>query len=286
MNNKVFGIVVLYKPNEKNLLNISSLAALFDYLIIVDNSENSNLDIRISNTRYHAFNENKGLAYALNFGINLCLNNSKCEKIVFLDQDSIISSKVLNSLIFHLDNSTFDILGPQIHNRGKKLLLSQDISLNNQIIPVNSVITSGTIFNKKIIKKIGFLDESLFIDYLDHEWCARARQRGISIGLVSDTEMEHSIGEYDIKIFGKHYFVHTSMLRRFYIIRNNLIFLDREYVTRHQRKKHLKKLFRNIFLFLLTDKKPFNSLPLIIKALREFTKKRKMFNTPKWSTQN
>ena len=72
---KIFGVVVLYEPESEFLDNAFYLSRFVEKLYLVDNSESrvwgaKQRDFIASspNVEYIPFGDNKGVAYALNFG--------------------------------------------------------------------------------------------------------------------------------------------------------------------------------------------------------------------------
>mgnify|MGYP002888735411 CR=1 FL=1 len=63
---------------------------------------------------------------------------------------------------------------------------------------VETIITSGSIIPVKVLQNVGLMDETLFIDYIDYEWCLRAIHKGYQIYL-SDSKMRHNMGDVFVK---------------------------------------------------------------------------------------
>ena len=61
--------------------------------------------------------------------------------------------------------------------------------------------------------------EELFIDFIDIEWCIRARSRGYEIVLFPNIVITHHLGDYSVSIMGNNYPIHTP-LRMYYYFRN------------------------------------------------------------------
>ena len=57
------------------------------------------------------------------------------------------------------------------------------------------VITSGNLLNAGHFQALGGFDESLFIDYVDHDFCLRAVIAGFHIVVSADASLSHSVGE-------------------------------------------------------------------------------------------
>ena len=134
-------------------------------------------------------------------------------------------------------------------------------------VDISVVISSGTMVKSEVFSVVGLMDEKLFIDYVDTEWCLRCAKHGISIRVDPSIVMIHSIGDYSIKLFSFNIPIH-SPVRRYYRIRNSLYLLRLSHVPKilairevifsivHQiiiiaisrdRKNYVSALFRAVF---------------------------------------
>ena len=85
------------------------------------------------------------------------------------------------------------------------------------------VITSGSLVNAIDYQALGGVDESLFIDYVDHDFCLRAVIAGFHIIICADANLYHAIGKAVMRRLpmGRFWFSsgHSSS-RRYTISRN------------------------------------------------------------------
>ena len=92
-NLKIAGVVVLYEPTDDDISNINSYLDYIDYLYVVDNSQNKNIErLHASEKIEYIFNNgNLGLSEPYN---NTCdLARKKGYKwLLTMDQDSIFHS--------------------------------------------------------------------------------------------------------------------------------------------------------------------------------------------------
>ncbi len=58
---------------------------------------------------------------------------------------------------------------------------------------VDIVIASGTAATRPALTAAGVLDEGLFIDLVDTDWCLRCRAHGVPIRVVPEAVMRHSV---------------------------------------------------------------------------------------------
>ena len=90
-------------------------------------------------------------------------------------------------------------------------------------------ITSGSLIKAEIFEAAGFYDETLFIDYVDTDFCLRVQKGGYKILSVSSAFLEHELGQRQ----ARHFFglqisfrIHTAW-RYYYIFRNRLLLYRR-----------------------------------------------------------
>ena len=118
--------------------------------------------------------------------------------------------------------------------------LRPNISIDQTI---DIAITSGTLFSRSAFKEVGLMDETFFIDYIDYEWCLRAKSKNLKILKVKDAILYHNMGDKTINFFCIQKPLHKNNMRHYYIIRNQLIFISRRYIPLKYKLEHFFKLF-------------------------------------------
>ena len=103
------------------------------------------------------------------------------------------------------------------------------------------LISSGSFIPMQAIREVGMMDESLFIDYVDAEWCLRATAKGWFVYGVNDAIMQHSIGESRKQFWFLRWrnIAFHKPFRYYYIFRNSWILRNRTYVPSHWKKANL-----------------------------------------------
>jgi rhamnosyltransferase len=244
---KIIPVVVCYNPEKlgENIVvkNIETYSDVFEKIIVVDNSNNSNYNIfsNISNSVYLPNYKNLGIAEALNQGCKKALELNY-EWVLTMDQDSRWDDK--ESLLLYIDrakqlyfangkNVSFspnmiNITPPpsyknacmlndikrKIKDKLKQIKKGYGSRVNIEsscsgYLDVKIVWTSGNILKLNIWELLGGFNEMLFIDDVDHEFCYRLRQQGYIIKRILTCNMNHNIGEHE-------------GIRMYYIIRNCL----------------------------------------------------------------
>lgn len=183
---KLAAIVIVYYPNIKHLkLNILSFIEGIDKLIIWDNTpvkdqSDFNVDFPEFKDKSLVFTtgQNEFIAYPLNEAINWCLDNDY-SYLLSMDQDSLFENgsfkMYLNKIKLNQDfkNVIFGV------NPNDQFLIQ------DSFLETNWFITSGSIYNVNIIKKIGGFREDYQIDCVDNEICYKVKTNGYKV--VVDT---------------------------------------------------------------------------------------------------
>lgn len=228
---KVYSVIVCYRPDVPQLLQLcKSLLADGSKVILVDNTEAPYLadQQQLADCQLITLGLNRGIAHAQNVGIATAAG---ADVIVFFDQDSKIEPGFLSVLLSPLNIGTPDIVSPLYFDdtsnvelpslRVSRYGVSRAVQRGDspRPYPVDVVISSGTAATKEVFEVAGTLDEGLFIDFVDTEWCLRCRSKQISIRVVPSAVMHQRIGGKSINLGITTVFVH-SPIRCYYQLRN------------------------------------------------------------------
>jgi rhamnosyltransferase len=231
----VCAVVTSYYPNEGFTDRLFRISKQVDKIVVIDNNsdapvlallEEVSRDLKI----HTIFNsDNLGVATALNQGIRWAKINDY-SWVLLLDQDTVISDNLVEVLCGCYQKMTnkeqIGIIGPGYFDLESRKYFTHPIHGDTYIYnEVKSVITSGSLMSTDIFEIIGPFRDDLFIDFIDIEYCLRARARGFKIIKVHTHLMQHSIGSVSMhrlpwKITGTS---NHSPLRRYYMMRNNIL---------------------------------------------------------------
>lgn len=251
----ICAVIVTYNPSMKNLLQLlDQLSRQYCDSIIVDNSDVENEILINSAVNYIWLGGNKGIATAQNIGITEC-KSKEYDFVIFFDQDSNISDGFISALYDPMVKNSFLISAPVFFDEKRAFEYAiTDVKRNGSRVKLYSegktepftssvVISSGTMVNIKVFDIVGPMDDGLFIDYVDTEWCLRCFAKNILVHVIPQAKMVHSIGDNTLRFFKFNVPVHSAF-RRYYRVRNSFHLL---------RYKHVPKLlaFREImFCFI------------------------------------
>ncbi len=211
-------IVVTFKPDITALLTLLGQLNKETDFVVIDNGTPDIGKLAESITSYErcldllCLPKNKGLATALNIGIDWALENNR-DYVFLFDQDSslcdLFVSRMSSAYIEADKQSVKGIaaMGPRIINPQSmrqspfklfnRLLLRSDRAFANSKtnFVADFLITSGTMLILKHFAAIGRMKESYFIDNVDLEWCFRAKSMGFDLVGTDEAVLYHTIGE-------------------------------------------------------------------------------------------
>jgi rhamnosyltransferase len=92
---------------------------------------------------------------------------------------------------------------------------------------VDFLISSGSLFATTTFEEVGLMQERLFIDHVDTDWCFRAKAVGMQMFAVCDAHLFHSLGDNIRRTWflrWRDVHVHSTM-RDYYMFRNTVLML-------------------------------------------------------------
>lgn len=235
----VVAVVVTYHPDLDLLgAQLACLASEVTDVVLVDNGSLSdivawNSQIESAATAIIALGENHGIATAQNVGIQWARNRG-AEFILLMDQDSLPASDMVEKLMHAILKQELPAaVGPRYlddrQSNPPPFIRVQGLRLERwccttqaTIVPVDYLISSGSLIPISVLNHVGGMRDELFIDYVDIEWGLRARSLGYQSYGVCSAHMKHSLGDKPMKFFGRNIPVH-SPLRHYYHFRNAVL---------------------------------------------------------------
>lgn len=274
-------VIVLFRPNKEDIDNVNILSENY-YGVIIDNSETPNFSKPfVGKMRYKNMKSNVGIAAAHNCAIDIIINERKSRYVVLLDQDSRYSidyPQMITTVLRSIQQQVSQLvaLGPTIIQKetGEEYqsIFHKNKYLTNDIIIKQDIIASGCCIDLNGLQIIGFFDESLFIDFVDTEWCFRAKDKGFIIGITPVIEIQHKVGLGEIH-FGKHIVSISSPFRYYYQYRNYIILLVKKYVPYTFKINFGVKLFSRFLYFPFIVKNGVKCWPYMAKGIYAGLKK-------------
>ena len=230
----VAAVVLAYRPDESIVGNVQALAAQAEHVFVVDNSP---LDAPSDVLEAFAADEritilpqggNVGVAAGFNAGMRVGLTRG-ADYVWIFDQDSTVTPGMLEALIaaHRAAGESAGIVAPALRSHATGIVYARESGTGAR--EVDTLISSGSLFSKALIERIGLHDEPLFIDYVDHDISLRARAAGLRNYKVYDALLEHRFGDSDpVRLLGRGvYLSHYSPLRQYYMARNRMVVIRR-----------------------------------------------------------
>ena len=233
-------IIILYnKSYEEVKKNIKIIYKDIDNFYIINNSKRSyyskNKKILIKN-----LNVNLGIAAAQNLGL-IEAYKKKNDYILFSDQDTIFGKNFVKEIFLAFKetekkNKNIFAISPNLYDRNKQVISGfvqrffffRFTIFNNNIAnqkknisEISESMSSGMFLKTQVLKKIGFLNEDLFLDWVDFDLCWRANDKGYKLFGAKDIVANHFLGKKAAIFFKKKYHLH-DVYRVYYILRNGI----------------------------------------------------------------
>lgn len=240
MMESTFAVVVAFNPDPEQLGRLCKELSRLAYVIVVDNTPGGAAPLPIELCTWIANGENLGIASAQNVGIREALRCG-AQAVALFDQDSQLTHETLPALIEALRTLGSGLVVPVCKDattgeeypsfRIGKLGWPIPVYLGSskELTAVDLAIASGSIASSDVFDKAGLMDDSLFIDYVDFEWCARVRAAGVPIKVAPRAVIRQSIGQFSVESAGLHVFVHGPD-RCYYRVRNAFLLFSYRHV--------------------------------------------------------
>jgi rhamnosyltransferase len=284
----ISAVIVTYNP-ERSLLSalINAVLPQVGYIVVVDNGSSSeSIELIRSAIGSHPIGlillgENLGIAAAQNRGISRARDLGS-KYVILFDHDSRPSDNMVDILVAAMEKKEqagikVATVGPQYFDRRQKTHSSPFIEIKNfqvrhqpctegGIVAVSFVISSGSIISIETFSKVGGMLDDLFIDYVDVEWCLRARQLGYQSFGVCDAVMEHDLGDSRISFMGKSIPLH-SPLRHYYLFRNAVWLYRKDYLPLQWKVSDAYRLLMKYGFYSLCGKPRLAHIKMMTKGI-------------------
>lgn len=235
----ITAVVVTYNPDPAQLARLcEAVQPQVEHVILVDNGSSAEalpaLQALVagpsSALTLQALGENRGIGAAQNAGIALARERGS-RYVLLLDHDSIPEAGMVATLRAAIENQPAGsppvaAAGPRYADARQTTNPSPFVQLEGfkrvrcecrhagQLIEVEHLIASGSLIPMAVLDAVGDMDERLFIDYVDIEWCLRAAHAGYRMLGVCDARMQHELGDTPIRFMGKHLPDHSPLRNR------------------------------------------------------------------------
>lgn len=236
---RIASCVIIYHPDVDLLLR--NIGAWIDDVEVVIIYRNSSEEITFPETYRNKLvflgnGENHYIAQALNECLDYCIQNS-FDYLLTMDQDSLWED--FHSFIKEVEGcmqTDTVIYAPNVNHT---------LQTKNNIIEIESTITSGSLHNVELTKNIGGYKDYYKIYWVDGEFCYRARNMGCRIVALPHHNLQQQFGkDKRTKIGG--FFCADYSPESYYFMFRNMIIMRREWKD----NPSIKCVFYTLFLYL------------------------------------
>lgn len=253
----VAGITLFHPDLERLKENIDSIVSQVDEVVCIDNGSDNISGIKELLKEYDKISlvengENVGIAKALNQMFIYAKENAH-EWVLTLDQDSVCPENLMSEYKKHLSIDKLGMLCPLVDDRNYVNVEEQ----NGEIEEVQRCITSASLVPVTVWETVGGFLEELFIDFVDHDFCAKLQESGYKIIRVNAVHLLHEIGNgKDHKLAGiKITTLNHGAFRKYYMARNWYYYIKAHREVLDTKTEWLKYYFFFIKTMLFEDKK-------------------------------
>lgn len=239
---RIFAVVVTFRCELDRLVaQFERLLRQVDHIVWVDNGSGVDLQPWLRQwpaDRVHPLwlAQNHGIGYAQNRGIEWALEQGATH-VLLMDHDSLPAPDMVGLLMDALrDRPDAAAVGPRYADPRRQSdrtpffrmegwsLRWLDCNDPARVWEVDHVIASGCLMPAPALRQVGLLQEDYFIDWVDVEWCLRARDRGFKIYGVCAATLEHRLGDQVAWVLGREVPLHAPW-RHYYQSRNVVLML-------------------------------------------------------------
>jgi rhamnosyltransferase len=266
----ILAVVVCYQPDVTAVVALAQQLRVMGRadVLLVENTESPDACERLKaavacvGAEVVCQGMNLGVAEAHNIALRLARQRGY-RYVLLLDQDTRLEDDTLPRLVATLD--ALRASGERVAGvgaafsdpRGQTVFPFVRLGrLRMHPVPVTAagpvecdlLISSGCLIPLDAVEAVGLLDSGFFIDYVDMEWCARARARGWKVFGVPEARMRHTIGDATLTVLGRTIPVHSPQ-RQYYLIRNALLFARKPYLPLNWRVHLVYRAVTQVAMF-------------------------------------
>lgn len=226
---RVCGVVVLYKPCLETVRNVETLLEQVAHVVVVDNGSDGAIISALAEIKgcerltVLRNGENRGVAAALNQGVNWSTEAGYGWMATF-DQDSLVTDGMIAAMLSAYSQSDrcghIGIVCPCYREPNSSRIVCGGERATDRL----TGITSGAMVKREVFEQVGGFDEDLFVDYVDNEFCLHCASKGYEILRAPNAILVHRLGSpTEHRLLGRRFITtNHSALRRYYAARNRV----------------------------------------------------------------
>ena len=233
---KVFAVIVTFNPDLVSLAKVVGLLQNQVYKIILVNNSDHCINLEGSYEKIE-LGRNLGIARAQSIGMEKAFADG-ADFVLQMDQDSVPCSDLVSNLVDsflrlcakgykvgligpqYFDKETGEVERPRLNRVKKKI---------EGCYFVNDTISSGSLVSKEAYSIVGGMEDGLFIDCVDFEYCWRLRKMGFLICKNDCVYLAHRVGNGKRRIIFGITLRICQPIRHYFKFRNTILLMRRTY---------------------------------------------------------
>lgn len=291
VGDRVVAVVVTFHPDPARLYRVvQALHAENCAVVLVDNGGTPEPAAAPGGAQpaatLHRMGINAGIGRALNAGVEIA-RSLQATHVLLMDQDSVPRQGMVSRLLawdaeIRARGVALSAIGPRFadavsgqlsqHVRFARWHVGRiDCGTSHEPVPVDYLITSGSLIALDAFERVGPMDESLFIDHVDTEWILRARSLGLQAYGACDAVMEHELGEFRRRVWLLRWrdVPFHKPFRYYYIVRNSLALYRRAYMSHEWIRVDAVRLLQIFVYMSLFHPQRWQFLRMAIRGVRD-----------------
>lgn len=268
---RVAAVVVTFRPDFDRLRALlSATLPQVQRIYVVDNGSPDDVRACVAASAcvdFTPLGRNLGLPAAQNIGAQAAIEWG-AEFLLLLDQDSVPGADMLARLLdvyIAMTEQAQQVaaVGPSVIGRsGPTPFATFDWFRYGYAVarpdlpwvPCDFLIASGMLIPVDAWHRVGPMDESLFIDKVDIDWCLKATWLGYTFAGVPTALLDHRLGEHTIRALTRQGWKQVDVhhpFRYYYMFRNGILMLRRPHVSWRWRTADVRASFHVFVLFAI-----------------------------------
>jgi rhamnosyltransferase len=293
LKKNIHAIIISYNPNLDFLRSeISLLENQVEKIWIIDNASFLSIKNWVSNLDASCDLElvqlqtNLGLGAGQNKGIELA-RSADASHVLILDQDSQPMPDMVERLLtalncLQLQGISVAAVAPVYVDRvtgmrsgfvrfGLLDYKKQFVTPDQDPVEADFIISSGSLISMNALDEIGLIDEDLFIDHVDTEWCLRALSKGFKLFGIPSAQMFHSLGDKRKRVWFLRWrnIPYHAPFRYYYMIRNGVLLQKRSYIPWRWRIGEYMRHCQIFLFYGFWGEGSFQRLAMMLRGLRD-----------------
>ncbi|WP_434451832.1 glycosyltransferase family 2 protein [Lentzea sp. E54] len=233
---KVTALVTAYHPDDRLAAVVESALLTCSGVIVSDNTPagSSSSAEKLDDPRVTVLRNgsNLGLAAALNSAVAELPADT--DVVLFLDQDSVLPPDLVPSLAAHFADESVGVVAPTPWDAAHGGSYEKAAQSGPALADRDGVMTSGMLVRRACLTAVGRFREDFFVDWVDFDFCLRAREHGFRVVQDTTVLLPHSLGDRREHRIGpvRTHVLHYPAWRHYWVARNSTI------LAREQRAKN------------------------------------------------